>query len=602
MADAAAGKSRFLFLFYVLFYVLLYALFYALFYARPGARPTAVRHAGASTTRLIFSNGCLMNNARYNIGTRLGFGFAVLLAMTVALAAIGLSALNTVYAHLQTIVQGDLQRMEQLHRMSESVHIVARVQRTLVLLDDQATMDQESRKIGEARRHYSEAFDSFAANPGNAEDRQFAARLPQLQQLARGLNDQVIALARADKDAEATSLLLTRAGPATQAWQDALAEQVRLQRKDVAEGVADSVASYERARLLIAGLSALALLCGVALAWRVTRSITVPINAAVRVAQTVAAGDLSSAIDGHEGDETGRLMLALKDMNHNLYKIVDQVRTGAASITAASGDIASGNLDLSARTEQQAGSLEETASSMEEMTSTTRQNAGNARQANVLAASASAVAQRGGAVVSQVVETMNGINAASRKIVDIIAVIDGIAFQTNILALNAAVEAARAGEQGRGFAVVASEVRNLAQRSAAAAKEIKALIGDSVEKVDAGATLVGEAGSTMSEIVASVQRVTDIMAEIGVASGQQEAGIEQINQAITGMDATTQQNAALVEQAAAAATSLQEQSASLVAVVSVFKLGEARAGAPAFAARRASTPSVRLGAARALHG
>ncbi|HEX8611346.1 MAG TPA: methyl-accepting chemotaxis protein [Telluria sp.] len=542
-----------------------------------------------------------MKNARFNIGTRLGFGFAVLLAMTVTLAGIGLTSLNIVYAHLQVIVQGDMQRMEQLHRMSESVHIVARVARTLVLLEEQAAMERENIKITAARAHYAEAFDSFAHTPGSAEDRQFVTRLPQLQEVAKTFNNEVIALARAGKDAEATALLLARAGPATQAWQDALAAHIEVQRKDVAEGVAHSVLSYERARMLIIALSVLALVSGAVLAWRVTRSITVPVNAAVRVAQTVAAGDLTSIIDGHDGDETGRLMLALKDMNDSLFKIVDQVRTGTASMTAASGEIANGNLDLSSRTEQQASSLEETASSMEEMTSTTRQNADNARQANVLAASASTVAHKGGAVVSQVVETMTGINEASRKIVDIISVIDGIAFQTNILALNAAVEAARAGEQGRGFAVVASEVRNLAQRSAAAAKEIKVLIGDSVGKVDFGAKLVGEAGSTMTEIVASVQRVTDIMAQISAASGEQEAGIEQINQAITDMDATTQQNAALVEQAAAAAASLQEQSASLLAVVSVFKLGETRGAAPA--TRLAGTLALRpaLGASPAVH-
>nr|WP_307731728.1 methyl-accepting chemotaxis protein [Massilia antarctica] len=538
----------------------------------------------------LFSIGSPVKNTRYNIGTRLGLAFAVLLAMTVTLAGIGLTSLNTVQAHLQLIVQGDMQRMEQLHRMSESVHIVARVARTLVLLDDQAIMDRENVKIVQAREHYTEAFEGFTRTQGSAEDRQFVANLPQLQQVARALNDEVIVLARAGKDAEATALLLARSGPATQAWQDALAAHIKVQRKDIDAGVADSHASYERARILTLTLSALALAIGALLAWRVTRSITVPINAAVLVAQTVAAGDLTSTIEGHEGDETGRLMLALKDMNDSLANIVGQVRGGTASMSAASGDIARGNEDLSSRTEQQASALEETASSMEEMTSTTRQNADNARQANVLAASASKVAQKGGAVVAQVVETMNGINDASRKIVDIIAVIDGIAFQTNILALNAAVEAARAGEQGRGFAVVASEVRNLAQRSAAAAKEIKVLIGDSVEKVDFGSALVGKAGSTMDEIVASVQRVTDIMAEISSASAEQEAGIAQINQAISGMDATTQQNAALVEQAAAAA-SLQEQSANLVEVVSVFQLGHALAGTAA--ARRARAPARR---------
>ncbi|MDM5181219.1 methyl-accepting chemotaxis protein [Massilia sp. DJPM01] len=537
-----------------------------------------------------------MKHTKYTIGTRLAFGFAVLLAMTLALAVIALNSLGSVQASLQGIVQGSMLRMEQLHRMAESVHVVARVARTLALLDDEATMERESAKIVKARDAYDAACRSFTALAVSAADKAFIAKLSALQDSVRPLNNQFIALARANQQAEATALLTARAAPATQAWQDALAAQIEEQQQQVDADAVTAQASYERARILTLGLSALALVIGAVLAWRVTRSITVPVNAAVLVAQAVAAGDLTGTIEGHDGDETGRLMLALKDMNDSLANIVGQVRTGTDSIATASGEIASGNLDLSSRTEQQASALEETASSLEEMTSTTRQNAENARQANVLAASASKVAHKGGAVVARVVETMSGINDASRKIVDIISVIDGIAFQTNILALNAAVEAARAGEQGRGFAVVASEVRNLAQRSAAAAKEIKVLIGDSVDKVDFGAKLVGEAGSTMTEIVASVQRVTDIMAEISCASAEQEAGIEQINQAISEMDSVTQQNAALVEEAAAAAASLQQQSANLVGVVSVFKLGRATAAAAAPRRARAPQPRVALGA------
>jgi len=302
------------------------------------------------------------------------------------------------------------------------------------------------------------------------------------------------------------------------------------------------------------------------------RAISRPLEAAVKIARGVAAGDLTQQIDVRSRDETGQLMQALKDMNDSLVKIAGDVRSGTDTIATASNQIAAGNLDLSSRTEQQASSLEETASSMEELTSTVQQNADNARQANQLAASASEVAAKGGAVVAQVVDTMGSINASAKKISDIIGVIDGIAFQTNILALNAAVEAARAGEQGRGFAVVATEVRSLAQRSASAAKEIKTLISDSVEKVDQGARLVDQAGATMEEIVASVKRVTDIMGEISAASQEQTSGIEQINQAISQMDQVTQQNAALVEEAAAAAASLQDQAVHLSQVVSVFKL------------------------------
>jgi len=310
------------------------------------------------------------------------------------------------------------------------------------------------------------------------------------------------------------------------------------------------------------------------------RSIVLPLGEAVKIADRVASGDLSTTIDATSKDETGRLLDALKRMNENLAHIVTDVRAGTDAIATASREIAAGNQDLSQRTEAQASSLEETASSMEQLTSTVKQNADNARRASQLAASASSIAVQGGTVVSDVVQTMGGITESSKRIADIIGVIDGIAFQTNILALNAAVEAARAGEQGRGFAVVASEVRSLAQRSAAAAKEIKALIEDSVGKVEGGAKLVDQAGATMSEIVDSIKRVTDIMAEITAASQEQSSGIEEVNQAVAQMDQATQQNAALVEEAAAAAESLQDQAQHLAQAVAVFKL-EAKATAVA---------------------
>ena len=322
---------------------------------------------------------------------------------------------------------------------------------------------------------------------------------------------------------------------------------------------------------MIAGSLVAAILAVLAAMW-IVRSIIRSLSTAVKFTRGIAEGDLTSHIEVESSDEFGQLQQALKDMSASLVAIVSQVRNGTETISVASRQIAAGNLDLSSRTEQQASSLEETASSMEELTSTVKQNAENARQANQMVVSTSDVAVKGGQVVGQVVDTMASIKESSRKIADIIGVIDGIAFQTNILALNAAVEAARAGEQGRGFAVVASEVRNLAQRSAGAAKEIKSLIEDSVSQVDAGGKLVDEAGKTMGEIVTSVKRVTDIMSEIAAASQEQSAGIEQVNQAITQMDDATQQNAALVEQAAAAAESLQEQASSLAQAVSVFKL------------------------------
>jgi len=334
-----------------------------------------------------------------------------------------------------------------------------------------------------------------------------------------------------------------------------------------------SDAVYARSRLWVIALLAATVVIGLGLAVLIANMMSAQLKKAVDVARTVASGDLSSQIEVCSRDETGQLLQALKDMNASLVGIVGEVRRGTDTIATASSQIAAGNQDLSSRTEEQASSLQQTAASMEELTGTVQQNAENARQANQLAVSASSVAVRGGSVVSQVVQTMGAINTSSKKIVDIIGVIDGIAFQTNILALNAAVEAARAGEQGRGFAVVAAEVRSLAQRSAAAAKEIKGLIDDSVQKVGEGSHQVAQAGQTMQEIVESVRRVTDIMAEITAASQEQTSGIGQINQAITQMDQVTQQNAALVEEAAAAAASLQEQAQGLSQVVSVFRLG-----------------------------
>ncbi|BBP02140.1 methyl-accepting chemotaxis protein [Sulfuriferula nivalis] len=342
---------------------------------------------------------------------------------------------------------------------------------------------------------------------------------------------------------------------------------------DVAKALyTSSQHSYTMSKYFAISSIVLGVLMAVGFGMFLIRAISVPLEEAIRIASSVANGDLSQKVEINSSNEFGQLLQALKKMTTNLVDIVSEVRVGTESIASASAQIAAGNLDLSNRTEAQAGSLEETASAMEELTSTVKQNADNARQANQLAETASQVASKGGAVVSDVVNTMSEINDSARKIADIIGVIDGIAFQTNILALNAAVEAARAGEQGRGFAVVATEVRSLAQRSAAAAKEIKALIDDSVDKVEQGNKQAAQAGSTMNEVVNSVQRVTDIMSEISAASREQSQGIEEVNQAITQMDETTQQNAALVEQAAAAAKSLQDQAANLEGLVNQFQL------------------------------
>ena len=378
---------------------------------------------------------------------------------------------------------------------------------------------------------------------------------------------------KAGDDAAAEKIFTGEFTPAAKAYSVAVEGLLAHQRKAIDDTAHAIDAANDRANQLLLVLTVLMVTIGSLAAWIISRSITVPLKSAVDIAAKVADGDLTTRFDTQvQRSEIGALMTALKGMNDSLVNVVSQVQTGTRTIASASHEIAAGNMDLSQRTEEQASSLEETASSMEELTSTVRQNADNARQANQLARTASEVAEKGGAIVGQVVSTMGTINDSSRKIYDIISVIDGIAFQTNILALNAAVEAARAGEQGRGFAVVASEVRNLAQRSAGAAKEIKELIGNSVDQVDIGSKLVKEAGATMDDVVASVRRVTDIVGEITSATSEQSIGIDQVNTAITQMDQVTQQNAALVEEAAAAAASMQEQAERLADVASSFRL------------------------------
>ena len=416
-----------------------------------------------------------------------------------------------------------------------------------------------------------------------------------LRERQAALHGKILAVVKEDQPA-AVGVLKKDETPVWREMRTKLLDFIKEKNAEVKQTKQDVVDFTRKMLVVSVGLALLAVVLGGGIAFWLVNNIMRLIGGepayAVEVANDISSGDFSRRVETDAGD-SGSVLFRMKAMQQTLAGIVTQIRSGTDTIATASSEIAAGNLDLSSRTEQQASSLEETASSMEELTSTVKQNADNARQANGLAASASAVASRGGAVVAQVVDTMSSINASSRKIADIIGVIDGIAFQTNILALNAAVEAARAGEQGRGFAVVASEVRNLAHRSAAAAKEIKGLIDDSVDKVDAGSKLVGEAGTTMTEIVDSVKRVADIMAEISAATHEQTAGIEQVNQAITQMDQVTQQNAALVEQAAAAAEAMQDQAAQLAQVVSVFKLDERQAAA--LPAVRHAASALRLG-------
>ncbi|GGC65518.1 methyl-accepting chemotaxis protein [Undibacterium terreum] len=512
-----------------------------------------------------------MKIANLKIGTRLGLGFGLILLMLSCVAAVGISVMSRTNSAMHHITDVNVAKMQLLEDMSSSVHIVARVMRTMALVEDKAIFDEQKKKITAAREKYDASFKSLQNMPLDEAGKTFVSQLAAEHDTVRPVNNHFIELSATDKQA-ALKVLLNEVMPLNQKWLDSLQEFVDLQRSKNRKEEELASSSYESGLIAMLVLALSAICIGVFVAWYSTRSITRPLIAAVAIAKTVAAGDLTSDIQITSTDETGQLLLALKEMNSSLLNIVAQVRMGTDEMATASGQIAAGNLDLSSRTEEQASSLEETASSMEELTSTVKHNADNASQASQLASNASETAVRGGAVVSQVVDTMGSIHESSKKIVDIISVIDGIAFQTNILALNAAVEAARAGEQGRGFAVVATEVRNLAQRSATAAKEIKLLINDSVEKVATGSKLVQQAGTTMDDVVHSVKQVNDIITEITAAGREQASGIDQINSAVAQMDQVTQQNASLVEEAAAAAESLQDQAATLARLVSVFKV------------------------------
>jgi methyl-accepting chemotaxis protein len=530
------------------------------------------------------------------IGTRLGIAFGAICLALVFMVGQGIFMLGRVNKGTEEIVNKRMPRIDMVNTILAETNNIAIALRNMMLNDDAADRARQLDEIMASRKATADILKKLDETLAVPKSREVLAKQIEFgEKYVKGQNE-LIQLIQAKDEAGAKTYLATQLRPVLAAFKKATGELLDVQRELAAEKARQARETYSSTLTLMIVLGAIVLVGAGMLAWWITGSIVRPIRHALKVANAVAGGDLTTRVEVTSKCEAGQLLASLKTMNENLVKTVTTVRTGTEAIGTASSEVAAGNQDLSSRTEQQASSLEETASSMEELTSTVKQNADNARQANTLAEAASGVAARGGQVIHEVVATMEQIHESSGKITDIISVIDGIAFQTNILALNAAVEAARAGEQGRGFAVVAGEVRNLAQRSAAAAKEIKGLIDDSSEKVGTGSRLVQEAGNTMGDIVESVRRVTDILNEISSASQEQSAGIEQINEAITQMDTVTQQNAALVEEAAAASQSMQDQAARLSAAVAVFKLEQG--AAPAVPVANAPVARVALPAAR----
>jgi len=521
-----------------------------------------------------------------SIGQRLAMGFGVIILLLLMLAGISTTRIASLNQEVGAMVNTRYPKTVVANSIKADVNEATRSMLNVLIMSDPGQISKELQNIDSRNASASAAIADLSKSTTDAKGQEILKAIAAIRAKFIPAQAAFVALINEDKKDDAMVKFMFSLRPQQNKYFDQLDKFVAYQHEEMGKAGEEAEALSKRTQLLILVLALVAAFISVVVAYLATRSITGPLTEAVGIAQRVADGDLTSVIEASSRDETGQMMHALKHMNASLIKIVAEVRAGTDSIASASSEIASGNLDLSSRTEQQAASLGRTASSMRELTDTVQQNADNARQANQLAAKASEVAVRGGSVVAHVINTMGSITASSSKIVDIIGVIDGIAFQTNILALNAAVEAARAGEQGRGFAVVASEVRNLAQRSAAAAKEIKTLIGDSVDKVREGSTLVEQAGVTMEEVVASVRRVTDIMGEITSASQEQSAGIAQVNHTIVDMDETTQQNAALVEEAAAAAASMQDQAANLARVVSVFKLDQVLSTAKPVAALR----------------
>lgn len=529
----------------------------------------AMSHKSHTTMNLI---------NRFNIGPRLGLGFGIVLFLAVLVGALAWYQLGKVNNATKDMATNWLVSMDALDDYRTELALLRNAEGAHLSAATPADMKTQEAVVKAAQGTMASAWQRYAPLVNDGPERELATAVQTAQRAYLEAADRMLnESSKGEENTEAARrAYMGDSGKAYATLVSALDKAVQFQVQGGQDAFATSQAAFSLAQLQVAGILAAAFGLGAFLAFVMTRSITVPLETAVHVAQTVAKGDLTSVIEVQSKDETGVLLSALRDMNEKLAGIVHQVRNSSDSITTGSTEIASGNSDLSSRTEAQASSLEQTAASMEQLTATIRQNSDTAQQAAQLAQTASSAAEEGGRVVSSVIETMQGISQSSSRVSDIIGVIDSIAFQTNILALNAAVEAARAGEQGRGFAVVASEVRVLAQRSAEAAKEIKDLIMESGERVQGGAKLVADAGASMQDIVGHVRRVTDLIAEISAASREQSSGIGQIGEAVSQLDQVTQQNAALVEEMAAAADSLKSQAAQMTDVVAVFRVAGAQ--------------------------
>ncbi|WP_167759875.1 methyl-accepting chemotaxis protein [Massilia horti] len=515
-----------------------------------------------------------MKFSNLKFGVRLGIGFSALMLLTCIIGIFSMERMSSINAATKDVATNWLTGTRLLGDFQVSMNLIRRAEAQHMMSVTDAQFSEQEKRIEDAKIKAAEFFKAYTDTVTSDKERQLLDAIRVAKENYLAVQVELLKLSRST-DGVTDDLRALFGGASLKAFNellDVIQKDVDFQSQEADAAYRMSQDAYSQTMTLVVGFIVASLVIGALLSWKTTQSVTQPLHMAVQFAESVAAGDLSANITDERTDEVGALLKALSNMNSSLSSVVNTVRQGSESVATASAQIAQGNQDLSSRTESQASALEETAASMEELSTTVKQNADNARQANQLALRASQVAREGGDVVSQVVGTMKEISDSSKRISEIITVIDGIAFQTNILALNAAVEAARAGEQGRGFAVVAGEVRSLASRSAEAAKEIKQLITESVGRVDSGTALVDRAGNTMTEVVGSIQRVTDIMAEISAASVEQSAGVNQVGEAVANMDQATQQNAALVEEMAAAADTLRGQARDLVATVAVFKL------------------------------